>query len=280
MRHTFGNGFFLALAKRKAWNVDVRLFRSLKSIAWTRIVLEYGGLPGLLEEADKALAQQADASRLTELLAQLRDLQRKSADLFPDTRPTRLKATAMQSLDPTIEEHVVMAESTVFPALFSPITESGGADAHKIVYSTMLSLVSLCTMLRIWHFRSETVASPSFQEGIERKVFSLAQDLCNVALSLTQVDKVVYLSILRLCFTLARNVLEQQNAWPEMGWGETCLIANQLRMDRVRRNCAPTLCKVEDITSGIAEAGRYKCRFNPHAFIVRAALTPTMPLSR
>lgn len=68
---------------------------------------------------------------------------------------------------------------------------------------------------------------------------------------------------------LCRNVFEAQDRRPELGWCEACLIANQLRIRRIRASDAPTLCKVEDITPGIVEAGKYKSRFDPRAFIIR-----------
>ena len=68
---------------------------------------------------------------------------------------------------------------------------------------------------------------------------------------------------------LARNVFEQLGRRPELGWCDACLIANQLRIRRIRESGEPTLCKVEDIMPGIVEAGKYKSRFDRRAFVIR-----------
>jgi len=88
-------------------------------------------------------------------------------------------------------------------------------------------------------------------------------------LTFTESDKLVSAFMLRLYLMLARNVFEQQGATPELGWCEACLVANKLRLQRIRSTCVPTLCKIEDIIPGTAEAGRYKSKFDAEAFIIR-----------
>lgn len=281
MRHVFMNGFFLSLAKRNAKNPRVDSIRIMKSNGWTTLIPAYHRLPGLLEDTDKALAEKADVITLLTIVARLQNILEETAGLFSEVRsPPTIDSALISDMDSTAEEHLVMADSTTFPQLFVPMTKEGGADLLKLFFITMIPLMVHCTILRIWHFRPETLgASPeSAQRDTEERAYELARKSCKLSLSFTQNDKVVYISMLRLLLMLARNVFEQQDRLPEMGWCDACLIASKLRMQRVRATASPTLCKIEDITPGLAEAGRYKVKFDRRAFVVRAARTPSMRL--
>lgn len=281
MRHVIMNGFFLAVAKRRTWNVDASYIAGLKSQGWTNLVPAFRRLPGLLEETDKALACAVDASSLLRIVAELQVIKERTAGLFPEVRyPPTMDSAAIHNLPVGAEEHLVMADSPTFPTLYAPMTKDGGSETFKVVLATFLQLTVDCTMLRIWYFRPETLGAvpESCPPNAEKTAYELASRLCKVSLSLTHSDKVTYVAMLRFCLLLARNVFEQQDRLPEMGWCDACLIANSLRMQRVRSTAAPTLCKLEDITPGLAAAGRYKVKFDSRCFVVRATQAPSMRL--
>ena len=281
MRHTLMNGLSLAVAKRKAWAIDAAWLQRAESMSWAALVQGFHSLPGLLEETDAALSQRADMPTLQSIVTRLGQVRTNTTGLYPEvSNPVTLDTASMQSLDPTSEEHVIMADADAFPELFAPMSKDGSADAFKIVLSSFLSLILECTILRIWHFRPETTATVTADahQEVQQEAYHLARTLCKVSLSFTQTEKLADALTLRFCLTLARNVFEQQDRRPEMGWCHACLIANQLRALRIRHNSPSTPCKVEEITCGIAEAARYKSRFNPQAFSVGGAETPDMRL--
>ena len=59
----------------------------------------------------------------------------------------------------------------------------------------------------------------------------------------------------------------------ELGWCNACLIANKMRIKRLKQTEPPTLCRVEEVLHGIAEAGRYRSAFRMQAFQINAAKT-------
>lgn len=192
MRHTVMNGFFLALAKRKAWNIDPAWFIDVESKGWTKMIRVFHSLPTLLDETDRLLAQQAGVGALVAIVARLIDVKAEvSRNYPPKTRPV-ISASAMDALGVEAEEHVVMADSTTFAELYAPTTKNAGADAIESCFVAMLSLIIECTMLRIWHFRPETLAaaSPTALSDAEQSAYSLARELCQLSLSWTQIDKV------------------------------------------------------------------------------------------
>ncbi|KAK3651474.1 hypothetical protein LTR56_005616 [Elasticomyces elasticus] len=272
LRHFLANGFYLALAKRKAWDIDTSWIQHMPSKGWTTCVTAFCKLAELLETLDTALANQWDTSEMLELVARLDDMERHGSNLFPEiTRPDTMDVSSAGSLSADVEEHCVMTGSTAFPELFVVMSPDHPA-CHLFVVPTQLLLITACSRLRIWHFRPDVLAAVSEREqrNAKQHVYLLARDLCMWALSFTHSSSLVHTQWLRFCLTLARNVFEQQSALPELGWCDGCLIANQLRLERLRATCIPTLCKLEDITPGLAEAGRYKSKFDPNAFIVRS----------
>jgi len=193
MRHTVMNGFFLALATRRPWNVEPAWFVGVKSQGWTRMVQAYHELPGLLTETDRSLAHRAGVGALIAIISRLRDIKTKVTNLYPITDIHASAETAsMDALGMEAEEHVVMADSTTFPELYVPMIANGAAQAMKLVYTTLLSLIIECTILRIWYFRPETLAlwhSTALPEA-EETAYRLARELCKLSLSWTQQDKV------------------------------------------------------------------------------------------
>lgn len=281
MRHVIMNGFFLALAKRTAKSVDTTFAIGLKSKGWSALLPPFNRLPGLLEETDKALDARADVSVLLKILVQLQTMRDKNVGLYPELQnPPVISAAKVNEFDNDAEEHLVMADSTTFPELYAPLVNDGGTAAFKVVLSTILVLTIQCTILRILHFRPEILGAIPItaQRTTEESAYQLARRLCKVSLSFTHTNKIAIVAMLRLTVLFARNVFEQQDRLPEMGWCEACLIANHLRMQRVRSSAAPTLCKIEDITPGLVEAGRYKMIFDRKAFIIKAPQVPSMRL--
>lgn len=274
MRYTILNGFLLAIARRKQWEVDSKWLRDVKSYGWAKMVRELQQLPGLLEQTDQMLSGNDAPTQLKELVLQLGQMTEKSIEVFAEVRhPKDIKTASSEFLSATTEEHCVMADSQTFPTLFTPIADDRGAparDAFKFVHSTMFALISEVTILRIWYFRPSAASdiAKDAKDIVEQSAYLLARRLCKIVLSFTQIDKPAYVSTVRLCLTLARNVFEQQGAFSEMGWCDACLIANQVRMQRIRPTSLPTLCKVEDVLPSLAEAGRYKQKFNPQALVV------------
>ncbi|KAK5736568.1 hypothetical protein LTR17_007387 [Elasticomyces elasticus] len=282
LRHVLANGFNLALAKRTAWNVDISWFQHMPSKGWTTYVAAFCKLPELLETTDRALAERWKTSELAELVTRLEDVGRHGGDLYPEiSLPETVGVSAVGSLSADIEEHCVMTGSVAFPELFVPMSPDQPA-LHLLVIPIQLLLIAACTILRIWHFRPDALTSVSDKEQrhVKQDVYMLARKLCKTALSFTQSSKLVHIHGLRLYLTLARNVFEQQSASAELGWCDGCLIANQLRLERLRATCIPTLCKIEDVIPGIAEAGRYKSKFDPRAFIVRSTSGSPMRLTQ
>lgn len=273
------NGFQLAMAQRKRWDADTTWLHGLKSGPWAVMVHELSRLPGLLEITDQMLSDDSpsNAMQLGEVVLQLGEMRERAIEVFPDVhRLGSIQTTSPEFLSAAVEEHCVMSDSETYPTLFVPLVENNGAPAkpaYSLLFATLYALVSECTILRIWHFRPTAAAriSTEARSVVEKSAYLLARRLCKGTLSFTQADKLAYVSTVRLCLTLARNVFEQQEAFLDMGWCDACLIANQVRMQRLRRVCPPTLCKVEDILPGLAEAGRYKQRFNSRAFVVGQA---------
>ena len=281
MRHTIMNGLYLAIAKRKNFFIDTNLLDGIESKGWTAMVQAAHRLPGLLARTDQALPQAQNLYSLAEIAFELAETREKAMNVCPDAQhPSSICTRPSKFMSAEVEEHCVMMDSETFPEMFVPMTKDGGAVALKLVLSTCLALISECTILRIRHFHPEVALLTSNKANPpgHHHAYHLSRQLCKIALSFTQTDKIVHISILRLCLTLARNVFEQQEALPEMGWCNACLIANDMRMRRVRSTCAPTLCKIEDVMAGIAEAGRYKQKFNSDAFIIRPTQSPSMRL--
>ncbi|KAK3615771.1 hypothetical protein LTR22_027307, partial [Elasticomyces elasticus] len=269
LRHVLHNGFSLAVAKRKAWNVDTSWFQHIPSKGWTTYVTAFCKLPELLETTDRALAEGWKTSELLELVERLHDVERQGVDIFPEiTQPGTVNVSVTGSLSADVEEHCVITGSTTFPELFVPMSPDH-PKLHRFIIPTHLLLMTACTVLRIWHLRPDSLSAISDRERHKKRAYLLARKLCMSAISFTQSSKLVHIQWLRFALSLARNVFEQQSAVAELGWCDGCLIANQMRSDRIRRTIAPTLCKLEDITPGMAEAGRYKSKFDTRAFVVR-----------
>ncbi|KAK3613023.1 hypothetical protein LTR22_028342 [Elasticomyces elasticus] len=122
LRHVLHNGFSLAPAKRKAWNVDMTWFQHMPSRGWTRYVMAFSKLPELLGTTDRALGEGWKTSELLQLVARLMGTERYGANLFPEiTQPELVNFSATGSLSADVEEHCVMTGSTTFPKLFVPM---------------------------------------------------------------------------------------------------------------------------------------------------------------
>ncbi|OQO02169.1 hypothetical protein B0A48_11721 [Cryoendolithus antarcticus] len=275
VRHSFMNGFMLAIAKRKKWVIDARWLPAL-SQGWTDVLTVFHELPSLLEGVDDALATRGDVSSLLHIVGRLREmrvaaLQSPEGDL----------AEGHQTVDAArlhlgIEEHRVMAASTTFPALHVPDATAEGRQAIAALHWRLLILTMECTLLRIWHFYPEDCFDPisnAWQRGVEQNAYNVARMLCMSALSFTRPDKLVRAIMLRLMITMAHNVFKEQNAAAEADWCRACLEANAARIQRIKDEGGPTLCKVADVLPGIVEACRYKSAFDREAFVVRARET-------
>ncbi|KAF2168273.1 hypothetical protein M409DRAFT_21711 [Zasmidium cellare ATCC 36951] len=268
IRHICYNGFFLALAKRKAWTVHPAWLQ-IKSKGLAELLTVFGALPTLLERTDHALSTGGSVTQLLDHVSRLYIIANHAQGLFPQLQePPSVGVTQAQRLRPNTEEVVVMASSSVFPKVYAPMSE---VDANQFVCTAILSLVVQCTILRIWFLCPDTtmLVPSELQRKIEQNADQLARRLCKVILSFTQTDRVVPALIVRLCLTLAYHVFEQQKATAEMGWCHACLVANQARLDRVLHSNPHSLCKVGAVLPGIAEAGRYGDAFDPRAFTVR-----------
>ncbi|KAK3111719.1 hypothetical protein LTR53_012746 [Teratosphaeriaceae sp. CCFEE 6253] len=280
LRHVFANCFHLAVAKRKAWDVDATQLREIPSYGWTSITMAFCKLPGLLQSTDTALSQRQDASTLLKIISGLGDVRSRGAALFPEAgNLDTIDVRGADSLKTDVEEHVVMQGSAAFPRLFA-FSDREDPSAHRFVIPTHLQLIIECTILRIWHFRSDTLTafSTATRAVVELSAYKLARRLCMSALFFTAGGKLVNAIWFRLYLMLARNVFEAQGRVAELGWCEACLVANKMRMERLRPTSAPTLCKIEDVMAGIAEAGRFKSMFDAQAFVIRGTPACSMRL--
>ncbi|KAK4504764.1 hypothetical protein PRZ48_002726 [Zasmidium cellare] len=269
IRHICYNSFFLAVAKRKAWRMNPSWLQ-MASKGLSELLKVFGGLPTILQNVDRALASGDSVTKLLDHVSRLFFIATHAQGLFPELQePPSVGVIKAQRSRPKIEELKAMASSSVFPQLYSPMSE---VAAQRLVCLTILVLVVQCTILRIWSLCPETImlVPDEMRQNIEKDADRLARRLCKLVLSLTQPDRLVPALIVRLGLTLAYNVFEQQKADAEMGWCHDCLVANQARLDRLfRSNNHHTLCKVRAVIPGIAEAGRYGDVFDPRAFVVR-----------
>ncbi|KAK4900716.1 hypothetical protein LTR49_027416 [Elasticomyces elasticus] len=160
-RHVLANGFNLALAKRKAWNVDISWFQHLPSKGWTTYVAAFCKLPELLEITDRALAEHWKTSELAELVTRLEDVRRHGSDIYPETSPPEIvDVSAIGSLGADVEEHCVMTGSVAFPELFVPMSPDQ-PTLHMFIIPIQLLIIAACTILRIWHFRPDALTRVS-----------------------------------------------------------------------------------------------------------------------
>ncbi|KAK5160935.1 hypothetical protein LTS14_000728 [Recurvomyces mirabilis] len=278
-RHTMLNGLWVGIVKRRAWNIDPAWLET-GSLGWTRVVSVFYELPALLGRTDKALL----ADQTDELMKIVRSLQltiQQGKDLFRDVR---FKSASLDALTPWLqgpaEEHCALQESRVFPRLYLPFVGEKEIEVQKLLMRTLLCLIAECTVLRIWHFHPVTTHSmvAGARYATEQRARDLARQLCMASLSFTQGDRIVQPFTLGLCLQLARNVFEQQQAYPEMGWCDACLIANDLRVARLRKTGAPSLCKIAQVIPGLAEAGQYGSKLNVQNLIIRAEEHGTMKM--
>ena len=173
------------------------------------------------------------------------------------------------------EEHSVILDSTAFQWLYEPDPENSVIRPLCIQIRSMLLLITVCTVLRIWHFRPDIAgkAPSNVRADMEQNAYQLARQMCMLVRSFTQTDHYVHALTFRLCLSFARNVFEQQQSIAELGWCEACLLANQLRIDRLRASSPPTLCKIDLVIPGLAEAGRYGSSLDHQAIVVRSERT-------
>ncbi|KAK4574911.1 hypothetical protein LTR86_000760 [Recurvomyces mirabilis] len=271
------NGLWIGIVKRQAWNIDPAWLRT-GSLGWTRLVSVFHGLPALLGRTDKAfLTNQTD--ELIDIVRSLHLILQQGNDLFSDVR---FESASLDALTPWLqapaEEHCVQLASPVFPHMYLPFIGEKEVEVQKLLMRTLLCLIAECTILRVWHFHPVTTRSIVAQtrDATEKRALALARQLCMALLSFTQGERIVQALTIRLCLQLARNVFEQQQAYPEMGWCDACLIANDLRVARLRKTGAPSLCKIAQVIPGLAEAGRYGSKLNVQKLVIRAEEHGTM----
>jgi hypothetical protein len=272
IRHALMNGFWVALARRKTWVVNPAWFAT-PSAGWTDMVGAYYELPGLLEKTDITLRDESCTTGLINSVKRLSIMTLHGSELWKDvTLPPTQSVASLTHLTDAQEEHSVMSEAKAFPYLFVPQIGQNMSKALQLLNKFLLLLITACTVLRIWHFRPSIAlrSPPHVRAEVERSAGTLARNLCMLALSFTQMDELAHALSLRLCLAIARNVFEQQQAFAELGWCEACLVANQMRVERLKASSAPTLCKVEQVLPGLAEAGRYGSRLNPAATAIRS----------
>lgn len=263
-RHILSNGTLLSIAKRKTWPF-MNHWSSAPSTGWTRTVDTFGYLPTLLEETDLALALcPHDFVKLPRILEQLHTIKYFGLMLWPeeDAEPD-LHVAASEHFDPNIEEQRFATSSRSIPTFFALRDD----PYHFRVTARLLFLTIIeCTILRIWHFAPSLIPSSTRLRKSTSHAFSLALKLCQCLLICTTAQNLAHALSYRMYLKLARNVFEQQGKVRELSWCNACLIANKMRVKRIRESGPPTLCKVEEVLHGIAEAGRYKAEFRERAF--------------
>lgn len=162
MRHTVMNGFLLAIAQRQSWDVDAAWLDGIQSKGWTKLVAALHPLPGLLEMTDRALLRDNEASRLSLCVLGLGEIKERVSEMFPEAgHPQSIDVGSSEFLSADVEEHYVMSDRTIYPALFAPMSDDGSTTALLLVYSTSLALICESTILRIWHFRPDTLKGVS-----------------------------------------------------------------------------------------------------------------------
>lgn len=272
-RHILSNGNILAVAKRKAWPFMDRWYENperLGSTGWAEMGQIFGPLPGLLEQTDKALAAspRPDLAHLSRILQQLSAIKYRGLMLWPEEEPeANVSVTDLHEWDLTIEEHRFATSSRSIPHFFPRQEELASIRlTHRTGYLTVLE----CTILRIWHYAPSLLPSRKRLRQAESQVFGFALKLCQMLLQVTSSRAIVYALGYRIFLKLSRNVFEQLGATTELSWCNACLIANKMRIKRLKETEPPTLCRVEEVLNGIAEAGRFRSAFRMQAFRINA----------
>ena len=272
-RHVLSNGTLLAIARRKASSF-MDYWSSAPSTGWTQSVDTFGHLPALLEQTDLVLATSPyDLDKLSVILERLHSIKYFGLMLWSeeDIDP-EIMVTAPEHFNLSIEEQRFATSSRSIAAFFAPKDEPYTFRVTaRLLYLTILE----STILRIWRFAPDLVPFPARLRKAESHIFGLALKMCQTLLLWTAGHNMAHVLSYRMYLKLARNVFEQQGKVKELSWCNACLIANKMRLKRIRASVPPTLCRIEDVLHGIAEAGRYKAAFRLQAFQVNAQRTST-----
>ncbi|KAI5369190.1 hypothetical protein Slin14017_G000690 [Septoria linicola] len=270
VRHICGNSFWLAIANRKGWSIH-RAWLKMQTKGWADMLEVFHDLPTILQDTDATLAREDNIGDLLKLVSRLHHIMKFARSLFTTVQDrlivgiSELKKGGIKDKD-----RLLAAGSYIFSGWYAPMNQM---DALKFILMTLLSLITECTILRIWIMCPETVMLiPSdLQRSIYQNSDRLARRLCRISPSLMQADGIVSVLTLELCLRMAYNVFEQQQATAEMNWSSAALSATSKRLDLVRANGVPTLCKLEQVIPGIVEAGRYGSAFDLRALTLSIA---------
>ena len=220
-------------------------------------------LPGLLERADELLARPWLATqhpdRLVKLCAEFLEWERGLlgwADRRMTEYPQKLHITDLEAFNPDIEEHCFLTTSNLFP-FFHTFHEPG--SAMEVTQSWMYCLIAKCTLLRLLRRIPATAAILNMSAAsVEAAATQLALDLCRSVHAYSALKSLGQAHWLRVYLNAVRVFFEQRGSWKEYGWCQACLIATKLRIERRARSERPSLCRVETLLPGFAEAMRFQ----------------------
>lgn len=225
---------------------------------------------GLLEEADTFILSQFNSLLGTmldyqRLLQDLDDLQTKSytiRTMTPQEAANKLRMVPVDEaskLNLDIEEHVFMYNDQTFEEQYDFIN---GAQGFQAVTRHLFTLLTDCAMLQIMYSAyTEKGLPPSRrtlldQIDVERRAFWHASELCRCVYFYSQRS----LTAARFLYALicsAQNFFESYGAESELDWCNGCVLAIQMRIERLAPTAQPTLCRLDDVVADLARGCRY-----------------------
>ncbi|KAM3423124.1 hypothetical protein BST61_g580 [Cercospora zeina] len=258
---------FVCVARRKTFFWSQHEWRAMEarfdpggSRSWYPLLVP---LPGLLELADRHLRRPGRAAPqvraaldLCRDLDTFREKHHEWAEVDFAGKPGIVYVTDPDDFDMEIEEHLFMTTSSAFTSFHA---FHDAAHAMRCMVSWFMALVSDCTLLRL------LAAYPSAQdhikrspEQVEQKAFQSATEICRSVCYYSMLNSLAYAHLLCVVIDLVQVFFEEFGALREAGWCQACLIATDLRLQRVRHQRHETLCRVGDLNGAFTKACRYR----------------------
>lgn len=256
--------FKRCLSFRQTMPIDKEILHALcKKIARTMTIAEalfdwlriFGPLPGLLAQADALMDSNSDTSmlRLAEVMQELVHMRPKMESYINIALESVITVEDPDSLDMTIEEHVVLMSNPLFPRQhrFPDLTVS-----VVCMLCWLAGLIADCTALRIIHKRLPNCTRTA--KEIERGAFDTATQLCQCVRFFSERDSLTYVHAIKTMVALAGAFFAEAGYIEEAAWCRASEAASELRLRRLEVIRPRTLCRAFNVAPALVAAVRYR----------------------
>ena len=167
----------------------------------------------------------------------------------------------LDSFDMSIEEHCFITTSETFKTFHHFL--GGPGQVLRCSVSWLALLICDTTLLRLYIRNPATkrVLADRPMQVVEQDAYKWAVEMCRCVYHYSMLQSMAYGDFLKIFVQISRNFFEDYGALREVGWCQACMIATNIRVQRMRATSfRPSLCRVRDVEHDLATAGRYRSR--------------------